>query len=40
MFPDHGKTTDKLLQVVDQVLYAAKLHGAIASSVCNLIDEM
>ncbi|MEH1772843.1 GGDEF domain-containing protein [Nostoc sp.] len=27
VFPDHGKTTDELLQVVDQALYAAKLHG-------------
>lgn len=27
VFPDHGKTTDELLQLVDQALYAAKLHG-------------
>lgn len=27
VFPDHGKTTDELLQVVDQALYAATLHG-------------
>lgn len=27
VFPDHGKTADELLQVVDQALYAAKLHG-------------
>ena len=26
MFPDRGKTTDKLLQVVDQALYAANLY--------------
>ncbi len=27
VFPDRGKTTDELLQVVDQALYAAKLDG-------------
>ncbi|MDZ8089680.1 MAG: diguanylate cyclase [Nostoc sp. DedQUE12b] len=27
MFPDHGKTSDELLLVVDKALYAAKLHG-------------
>ncbi|AFY30562.1 histidine kinase N-terminal 7TM domain-containing protein [Calothrix sp. PCC 7507] len=27
VFPDHGKTRDELLQVVDQALYAAKLNG-------------
>ncbi len=26
MFPDPGKTTDELLQVVDQALYAANLY--------------
>ena len=27
MFPDHGKTSDELLLVVDKALYAAKLDG-------------
>ncbi|MFN6486766.1 MULTISPECIES: GGDEF domain-containing protein [unclassified Nostoc] len=39
MFPDHGKTTDELLQVVERYMLLSYM-DAITSSVCNLIDEM